>query len=48
MAITGSEGSGKSNYLGAILAGTMLDEFEDIDLLGAEVSLFGWQGCSLL
>ena len=38
MAITGSEGSGKSNYLGAILAGTMLDEFEDIDLLGAEVS----------
>jgi hypothetical protein len=37
MAITGSEGSGKSNYLGALLAGTMLDEFEDIDLLGAEV-----------
>ena len=38
MAITGSEGSGKSNYLGALLAGTMLDEFEDIDLLGAEIT----------
>jgi len=52
MAITGSEGSGKSNYLGAILAGTMLDEFEDIDLLGAEVvpNLDGTPGlsCSMI
>ena len=38
MAITGSEGSGKSNYLGALLAGTMLGEFTDTDLLGLEVA----------
>lgn len=38
MAITGSEGSGKSNYLGALLAGTMIDEYEEIDLLGAEIT----------
>ena len=38
MAITGSEGSGKSNYLGALLAGTMMSEFTETDLLGLEVA----------
>ena len=38
MAITGSEGSGKSNYLGALLAGTMVSEFTKTDLLGLEVA----------
>ena len=38
MAITGSEGSGKSNYLGALLAGTMMPEFAATDLLGLEVA----------
>jgi hypothetical protein len=38
MAITGSEGSGKSNYIGALLAGTILEEDEEADLLGMEVA----------
>jgi hypothetical protein len=38
MAITGSEGSGKSNYLGALLAGTMASEITETDLLGADVA----------
>lgn len=38
MAITGSEGSGKSNYLGALLSGTMVSEFTSTDLLGMNVT----------
>jgi energy-coupling factor transporter ATP-binding protein EcfA2 len=38
MAITGSEGSGKSNYLGALLAGTMIHEHSNTDLLGMDVA----------
>ena len=38
LAITGSEGSGKSNYLGALLAGTIAHSGVDIDTLGTDVS----------
>lgn len=38
LAITGSEGSGKSNYLGGILAGTVVSEEVDFDSLGTEIS----------
>jgi energy-coupling factor transporter ATP-binding protein EcfA2 len=38
LAITGSEGSGKSNYLGALLAGTIAHSDVDIDTLGTDVS----------
>ena len=38
MAITGPEGSGKSNYLGGILAGTIVDEIAEIDCLGTDIA----------
>lgn len=38
MAITGPEGSGKSNYLGAVLAGTMVPEGIGVDTLGTEIA----------
>ncbi len=37
MAITGPEGSGKSNFLGAILAGTMGTPTSDFDTLGTQI-----------
>lgn len=38
LAITGSEGSGKSNYLGALLAGTISNPDLEIETLGTDVS----------
>ena len=38
LAITGSEGSGKSNYLGALLAGTIANPDMEIETLGTDVS----------
>ncbi|MDA0984606.1 MAG: bifunctional DNA primase/helicase [Bacteroidetes bacterium] len=38
MAITGPEGSGKSNFLGALIAGTLTQSSEEIDLLGMDVA----------
>ena len=37
LAITGPEGSGKSNFLGALLAGTLCPEYRDIDTLGTDI-----------
>ena len=37
LAITGSEGSGKSNYLGALLAGTIANPESEIETLGSDV-----------
>ncbi len=39
LAITGPEGSGKSNFLGALLAGTLVGEHKEIDTLGTTVLL---------
>ena len=37
LALTGSEGSGKSNYLGALLAGTIAHPESEIETLGSDV-----------
>ncbi len=37
LAITGPEGSGKSNFLGALLAGTLVGDHKEIDTLGTTV-----------
>jgi len=37
LALTGSEGSGKSNYLGALLAGTIANPEYEIETLGSDV-----------
>lgn len=37
LCITGSEGSGKSNYLGGLIAGVFQNAFEDIDTFGADI-----------
>lgn len=37
LALTGPEGSGKSNFLGAVLAGSIGNDQEEIDTLGADV-----------
>lgn len=38
LAITGPEGSGKSNFLGALLAGTLSPSYKVIDTLGTDVA----------
>ena len=47
LAITGPEGSGKSNFLGALLAGTLCPPYRSIDTLGAEVEPND-KGCAVL
>ena len=38
LCITGGEGTGKSNFVSALIAGTLADDTQNIDTLGFEVS----------